>query len=209
VNRDDYIELVNWYGGFYELAIEYVPKGDDERLLKAIAAIWGSPLLTGPWQDRNQFGEASFLPDSLEFDSDNHLYGVLELPNRQSLGCLTVLVRESDDSDSTDRVDFCIPTGMLDLVFPVSYPLARSDNPWMKLIDPILLSLAERVYQASPFDMASIGEEVSGNPRRSTLSESTLVHGGIVLPSAFAKTFAASNAAIALPSGLHWFPPSD
>ena len=206
MKRSDYIAPENWYGSFYELAIEYVPQGDDERLRKAIAALWDMPSLVGPWRERQQFGQSPSRTDGLEFDESSRLYGVLELSNHQSLGCLSVTVREDSGPDCSDWLDFCIPTGMLELVFHVSYPLHSEENPWMQRIDTFLLSLAERVYQASPFELANIGEEVSGRPRRCELTESLLSLGGILLPLEFAKQFEANTTAVALPSGLRWFP---
>ena len=49
MERSDYVEPRNWYGSFYELAIEYHPVGDDPWLLKAITSAWATPYLTEAW----------------------------------------------------------------------------------------------------------------------------------------------------------------
>ena len=44
------------------------------------------------------------------------------------LGCVTHVVRETDGSD---WLGLCVPTGMLELVYDVAYPLYFESNLWM------------------------------------------------------------------------------
>lgn len=200
---DDYLSMERWFGSYYELAIEFYPRGDDARLLRALAAMWASPLLRGPWPEREQLGRAPTPPQRLEVEGSNRLYGLLQLPGALSIGCLSLTVREEHGSD---WLDFCLPTGMLQLAFPVRYPMKREDNPWLPAVDQVLLSMAERVYQASPFDMALIGEEASGQLRAQELTAVALARGGVLVPPSLTHQLGSSSAAVALPNGLHWFP---
>jgi hypothetical protein len=59
-------------------------------------------------------------------------------------------------------LDVCVPTGALEPVFKVCYPLDREENLWLDELDAALLVVADRVYGATAFDLAFVGEEVSG-----------------------------------------------
>ena len=67
-------------------------------------------------------------------------------------------------------------------------PLTYALNPWLRAVDERLVSIAERVSIATPFNFASIGEEagaMADPPPREGLAEwlQTVVAGGGVLVS--------------------------
>src|SRR6266487_4044744 len=149
MDRNDFLKGENWYGSYYELAIEFCPDGNDARLLRAIQALWQSEFLTGPWSRRENYMASAEMPILLERDP-NRLYGLIELPGRDAIGCLSMTVREEEGSD---WLDLCIPTGMLDLIFTVRYPLFSENwgvNPWMDDVEKAFVQIAETVYKASP-----------------------------------------------------------
>ena len=78
------------------------------------------------------------------------------------------VVREEGDFCS-DWLDVCVPTGALAQVFDVHYPLERKSNPWFDELDDALLAIADRIHRATAFDLAFIGEEMSGHVRASEL----------------------------------------
>ena len=206
MNRDDYINPKSWYGSYYELAMEYVPTGNDERLLKAINALWESPTLRGPWQAQEHFGQTAIVPSALEVDDYNWLSGFLLLADGREVGCMSITVREESGAD---WLDLCLPTGMLRRVFPLRYSIdatTRRENPWLDTIDEQFIAIAERVFNVAPFDFAMLGEEVSGMLRVETLTADQLSNGGILLPPKLSHKLGIVNPSQLHLSGLHWLP---
>lgn len=204
MNPDDYRSRERWFGSYYELAIEFYPRGDDARLLRAVAAMWASPLLHGPWPEREQLGRTPASPQRLDAEGFNRLYGVLHLPQGTTIGCGSLTVREEQGAD---WLDFYLPMGMLERMFPITYPLDRARNPWRSSVDQVLVDMAGRVYQAAPFDLALIGEEVSGSASARALTTDELAERGVLLPAAVVHEFKPRGTPIPLASGLTWFPP--
>lgn len=207
VDPHEFFEPENWLGSFYELAMEYAPYGDDKRLLHAQRTLWDTPSLRGPYAAPYESGDETFrlhsLPTSIGPEDTFHLHGVFNLPRDRSLGALSVTVREVDRSD---WLIFCLPTGMLELVYPhLDYPLERAANPWMDEIDSALLALAEAVYMVAPFNFALVGEEVSGVCSFGDLSAGRLPQSGFLVPSNAATQLRIDVPSVALQSGLSWF----
>jgi hypothetical protein len=201
-----FLDRENWLGSFYELAIEYSPPREDERLLKAIHALWSCQQLEGPVD--GPYGEqhvkqGSRLPLSLEPEDYHNLYGKIKLAEGNTVGCLSVTVREKGGSD---WLDLCIPTGMLGLAYQVEYPLFPSTNPWLSEIDHVFMTIAEKIYACSPFNLAIIGEEVSGYRYAQTITVDDLVRGGYLVPPELVQNLRPPVSHVNLPSGLCWFP---
>lgn len=206
MNREEFINSKNWNGSYYELAMEYVPTGNDERLLKAITALWESPTLSGPWQTQEQFGQTGIVPSTLEADGYNWLYGIFGLADDREVGCMSLTVREEGGSD---WLDLCLPTGMLRQVYPLRYSIdatTRRDNPWLDSIDERMIAIAEHIYSVAPFDFAMLGEEVSGMLHVETLTADQLSNGGMLLPPKLSHKLGIVNPRQLHVSGLHWLP---
>jgi hypothetical protein len=178
MNRDFFTRKENWFGSFYELAIELQTSHDDVYLEKALAALWKHPYLIGPWVDIKKFGlspdviRVSNFNDGTENFSFLRLYGVLSLPELgEQIGCLSIVVRETDGSD---WLDFCVPTGMLESILPVEHPLPTDNYPLVKVVDQYFLQMADMIYKQTPYDLALIGNEVSG-----IVNKDAIVSGGL------------------------------
>ncbi|WP_090980900.1 hypothetical protein [Paenibacillus sp. CF384] len=109
----------------------------------------------------------------------NHLYGILALADSTLLGCLSLTVREEEGSD---WLDFCIPLGMLEKKYAVSYPLIPENNSFLRELETVFFEISKTVYSIYPFDMALIGEEVSGMLYVDSLTEDDVLNGGVILP---------------------------
>lgn len=190
----------------YELAIEYRPKGDDARILDGLRALWKPPDVGGVWAWKDYLHRHN-LSEGLEFEEFQHGYGFLHLPGRPPIGCGSVVSRE-DDELGADWLVFYVPTGMLELVVAVEYPLwPRARNPWMDGLDGVLLQMAQRVYAVSPFQLALIGEEVTGGSRADQLRSEDVVRGGyLVGPEVFGRLRLDRARTVTLAGGLRWFP---
>jgi hypothetical protein len=199
-------EEEDWYGSYYELAIEYRPKGDDARILDALRAMWKPPDVEGVWA-RKDYVQRHNLSELLGFERFQHGYGLLRLPGHRQIGCCSDVIRE-DDELGADWLAFSVPTGMLELVVSVEHPLwPRVRNPWMDKLDGVLLQMAQRIYAASPFQLALIGEECSGLSRADQLRPEEVVRGGyLVGPEAFDRLRLRTARMVTLACGLRWFP---
>lgn len=160
MNYYEYTDLKNWTGGFYELSIEFHPVGNNKRLNDALIALQNCNFFDGLWQERENFQKNTLaLPLKIESDSVNLLYGTLSLTNELSLPCAVTIIRTNEESD---WLDIAIPEAIFEKMYPYKYPLTKDLNPWLNQVNGVLIKLAEFIYKYSPFDLAMIGEEVSG-----------------------------------------------
>jgi len=166
MNRDFYIEHENWYGSYYELAIELQSSHDNIRLEQALQALWSHPNLSGHWLSKENYEQSPDIFNvadkfhDLDKNSLIHLYGLFFMPEiDKQVGCLSIIVREKDGSD---WLEFCFPTEMLKSVFPLKKPFTHDENPWLAILDKYLLQMADIVYQQTRYELAFIGNEVSG-----------------------------------------------
>lgn len=206
-----YQKRENWHGSFLEIAIDLGPR-NDERLLSGFRAAWASPYLHGPLP--SPYGDPAAVLDRrfLEQEASHHAYGTIELPHsNRRLGCEVIAIRDDD----SDWLDVAVPTGMLELAYPVEYPLFSDTNPWIADVEACLVSVADGVYRAVPFDLATIGEEVSGlfyarsaDTKRAVTAEAVDRAGGFLISRALWEHLQPMAAAETLESGLRWVLPT-
>jgi hypothetical protein len=217
MDRDLFIQKGSWYGSFYELAIELQTSHDDIRLGKALETLWRHPNLSGHWLSIENFGQKPdviSIPNELQVESSNsfiNLYGLFSIPDiDKQVGCLSTIVRESNGSD---WLDFCFPIGMLKSAFSVNHQLEMREYPWSATLDRYLLQMADMIYQKTPFDLALIGEEVSGLVNKaSIISEGIesqikiydLSNNKIFLSPEFWNEISVDKNYEVTPSGLQW-----
>jgi len=109
------------------------------------------------------------------------------------------VVREEDGSD---WLDLCIPTGMLQLRFPVEYPLETHSNPWIHRLDDLYVAIASDVYSAAGFSLGLIGEEVSGELSSATLTSAEWERGPLLLSESLWTRFSPKREHRRLDNGL-------
>jgi hypothetical protein len=211
MNKLDYLRDENWSGGFYELAIEYYPKGNDSSLLRAMTVVWNKPSVVGPWKDRETF---MLQPSSIGKPYPNTLYGLLTLSNGHDAGCQMFTIRE-DAATGSDWLILGIPMGMLERVFHIVYPPADvspspENNAWMQELDRVLLELALTIYKTSPFNLAIIGHEVSGEAYQNGLTAEVFdvvsQYASFVLPFDVGQSLNREGETIVSFPELLWFP---
>ena len=217
MNRDFFTQKENWYGSFYELAIELQTSHDNVRLEQALEALWSHPNLSGHWLSIENYGQSPdviSIPNEFRFENSSsfiNLYGLFSIPDiDKQVGCLSTIVRETNGSD---WLDFCFPMGMLKRAFSVNHPLEMREYPWSVTLDKYLLQMADMIYQKTPFDLAFIGDEVSGLVNKaSIISEGIesqikiydLSKNKIFLSPEFWNEISLDKNYEVMPSGLQW-----
>ncbi|MER1959451.1 MAG: hypothetical protein ABS942_18875 [Solibacillus sp.] len=160
MNFLEYTAPENWAGGFYELSIEYHPVGNNNKINDVLIALQNCPFFDGLWEKRDNFKKDILtLPLEIENDSVTSIYGTVLVSDEITLPCVVTIIRINEESD---WLDIAIPQAILEKIYPYKYPLTSELNPWLKQVDEVLIKLAEFIYKHSPFNLAIIGEEVSG-----------------------------------------------
>ncbi len=165
-NRDD------WNGGFYELSIEYHPFGNDQRINEALTALHECSYIKS---------KSMSLPVQIEEGSVHTFYGSLSLSNSKGdeLPIMITVVRVNGESD---WLDIAIPQAAFEKKFRYKYPLTTELNPWLVKMNEVYVQLAETIYRNSPFDLAMIGEEISGCTNQADITYEVMQNLTCILP---------------------------
>ena len=193
-----FIKAENWHGSYYELCIELGASGHDHRLLAALQRLWSFPTLGGPWREHDEFG-ADPYEVTIAGVSDR-FYGTLAIPDADTVGCLTCVVREPDGSV---WLDLCIPTGMLELVYDVQYPLYFESNPWIPPLNSLFVDIANHFHAEIGFRLAIIGEESSGLTDADSITKPDLDRGLFLLPETLATSLSVQDQSQMCSQGLY------
>ncbi|AMO85406.1 hypothetical protein ABHM95_07095 [Solibacillus isronensis] len=92
-------------------------------------------------------------------------YKTIRLFDDFSLPCMVSIISTNEESD---WLDIAIPEAIFEKIYHYKYPLTKELNPWLEQVDEVLIKLAEFIYKHSPFDLAMIGEEISGYTNQQT-----------------------------------------
>lgn len=180
VNLSDFTNPEQWIGGFYELSIEFHPDGDDSRLNNALLVLQDCDFFKGLWLSRENFEALQVsLPINIEPDSVNQFYGILSLDYSDASPCLVSIIRINGESD---WLDISIPQSYLEKKYDLEYPLSKGYNPTLRQVDELFIKLAETIYNKAPFDLAMIGEEVSGYTTQENITAHCLDKITCILP---------------------------
>jgi hypothetical protein len=178
MDRREYLRDENWYGSFYEISLELGPTGNDRLALEALRALWSQPEIRGPWRERSDFDTER--DDAVITTEEGCLYGCFTLDDGTEVGCMSHLIHIPGESD---LLDLSIPTGMLELRFPISYPLDSATNPWMVQFEERLARIGAAIYGVAPFRLGLIGEEASAAPNSAAdLTADDCELGGFLVP---------------------------
>jgi hypothetical protein len=165
-NPDDITFADNWLGSYYQLAMLIGPQDDDtteDRLRSALRATWRDPTLDGCYLDRWMELETQqrVSPENLSVEH-GAAYGWANTPLGR-LVCATHIVRESSAPGRT-WVDLCLPVGALGDVEPrLEFPIGgEASRSWREPLDEWFAGIARGVARDATFQIAFIGEEVSG-----------------------------------------------
>ena len=145
----------NWFGGFYELALEY-RHVSEETLRSALRAIWSTPGVQGCYASNQVEPEAQVPMPAGHFIDGGHIYGVAELPAGHRLPCGLYVV--SLDTGET-WIDFYLPQGAIDSV-GLSHYEPRGSQEWRRPVDEWLCQIGQTAFDAAPFLLGLVGHEI-------------------------------------------------
>jgi hypothetical protein len=144
-------------GSHYEIAIELSVRADERRLREAVATLWKSGLVEGPWLSIEEIGVGPTVPlDQLSLE-ESWAYGLIV--GEKPLACVMHCIRESGGSD---WLDVSVSSPILESVLGIKDLSELDDDPRLEPVDESFAKIADRIYSAVPFELALIGEEVSG-----------------------------------------------
>jgi hypothetical protein len=191
----------NWQGSFYELGLAFaLQQLNQQRRSQLLQEVWNTPYLQGVVRERKDFGKSWLPPAAASTEADHHCYGCIRLNNGQIIGCGSLFI----EVKSITWFVFYIPLGMLDLVFPVNYPISKQNNPWRVEIDNRLASLGMRIYRTFPFELGAIGEEAGAVVSLERLQEEVSSDDGLLVPERLFHQLRLSPRGSRSPEGLWW-----
>jgi hypothetical protein len=168
-----------WNGGFYELDIQLGPQSE-ERVQRALEALWANPRLEGPYLDRDREPADQKVVDPRGGISEV-LSGIAALPDGAGVLCSSIVVLLDDGYE----LSLCIPVNALAVAWPQigDFPFVggRSspadggsearrplraprvpeddDRAWQEPLEEWLAGFGRAVFDAVPFPVALIGFE--------------------------------------------------
>jgi hypothetical protein len=204
INKKDFLNKTNWSGSYFQLAIEYSNRLDDKILMKIIRSAWEHMNLEGPWLNKLDFGSVPCDLTEIKINTfSNYLYGTITLPEQNTLGCLSLTVREEG---GVDWLVLCVPIGMLELNYDINYPLIPSNNPCIDNLEKVYIDIAQKIFDIHPFSLAIIGEEVSGILYEKTLTSKDVLKGGLIINNHTYERLQPQSEGIKLTDELWWYP---
>jgi hypothetical protein len=101
----------NWTGGFYELSLE-IGDRDDDRLQRALTALWGAAAITGCYRrrDREPADQVAAPVTVASLQEFGHLHGIARTPLGGSVVCGCFSTRFDD---AEDWLTLYLPLGAL------------------------------------------------------------------------------------------------
>ncbi len=148
-----------WAGGDYELKI-WLGAPSDERISEALASIWESSLLQGPYCDPHK----EPAEQTRVSPAEDLLYGLAHISGRQ-LPFRTFVLREEDEHGNrhADFLYLSLPLGGLETIYSVgAYPFGSIETArtWRPEVDAWFLQLLRGLNRPFSFQLGVIGFEV-------------------------------------------------
>ncbi|WP_218148292.1 hypothetical protein [Lentzea xinjiangensis] len=159
-----FTEPANWTGGFYELSVE-VGDRDDDRLQRALTALWRAVAITGCYssRDREPADQIAVPVTVASLEEFGHLHGVARPPFGGSVvfGCFSTRFE-----DAEDWLTLYLPLGALSVAepriggFPFGPEGGARSLSWRASLDTWLAGVAGQVFRQVDFRLGLIGFEV-------------------------------------------------
>lgn len=196
-----------WYGGFYELAIQVGPTGNDVAIADLLKTFWMLPNITGPYET-NEI-EPTDKPVVTADPDERHYYGFTQLSDGHTVVCGTYVVKETCEPGGSDWVLLYVPAQDLQSKLGSSDKCTKNigEVELAPLVD-FLVEAAGVAFNVAEFKLGLIGFEVSGETYAETITANDIqtLCMGVLLPHGHGLIKEAKEGRL-LPSGLVWYPP--
>lgn len=159
-----FTDTENWTGGFYELSME-IGDRDDERLQRAVTALWRAAGVTGCYggTDREPADQVEVPVSVASLEEFGHLRGIAHPPPGRAVvcGCLA-----SRFDDGPDWLTLYLPLGAFARVerrvggFPFGPAGGPGSRTWRAPLDTWLAGVANEIYRHVDFRLGLVGFEV-------------------------------------------------
>ncbi|MEU4766338.1 hypothetical protein AB0H12_24085 [Actinosynnema sp. NPDC023794] len=159
-----FTDAENWSGGFYELALE-IGDRDDERLQRALTALWRAAAVTGcyPDRDREPADQVAVPGTVASLEEFGFLRGVARPPLAGPVVCGCFATRIDD---AEDWLTWYLPLGALARAdrrvggFPFGPEGGAESLTWRAPLDTWLAGVADEVFREVDFRLGLIGFEL-------------------------------------------------
>jgi hypothetical protein len=190
----------SWSGSYYEVSMGYSReifyKREPSYYMKLL---WENPALCGVVRDPDQFGVSWQQIDALDTPQGQHFYGYMRFPTGQIIGCGS----QYTASKEMIWLTLYIPLSLLDLLFPIHYPVTHKESPWITQINKFLATIATQIYHEAPFLLAIMGEEATAFPLNTILT--AIAHNpGLLVPETTFRELDIKPYGTRLADGLWW-----
>jgi hypothetical protein len=192
-----------WLGSHYELALA-MPLGclGVATRVRFLTALQDGAHVRGYVSSRQDLG-APWLPLDDVTAQANYHWGVLRIPGKRLIGCMAMVLENEFEA----WCELAIPVGMLELIYPVAYPIDPA-TPWAGELDAFLAGLASRIYPQMPFTFGALGEEASAFvPTAEGVAAAALEGPGLIVPSTLFQRYNLMPHGTLLRDGLWWTGP--
>jgi hypothetical protein len=185
-----------WAGGHHQLKI-CLGSPSDARINEALASVWESYLLKGPYQERDEEP-----PDQPRVSPiDDHLFGMAQISgSRLPFGAFVIREEDQRGNRLADFVDLYLPLGGLATIYPIgsySFGSIQAAKTWRPEVDAWFVHFLRGLNRPFAFQIGVVGFEVQMTAATAPGWMSTLTAGerldGIILP---------GN------EGVEWHPPT-
>jgi hypothetical protein len=190
----------SWSGSYYEVSMEYSREVFYKRgPAYYMNLLWEHPALCGVVRTPDQFGLPWQQIDALDTPQGQHFYGCIRFPTGRIIGCGS----QYTASKEMIWLTLYIPLSMLDLLFPIHYPVTHEKNPWITQFDTFLATIATQIYHEAPFLLAVMGEEATAFPLNNILT--AIEHNqGVLVPETTFHKFDVKPYGTRVAEGLWW-----
>ncbi|KAB2335566.1 hypothetical protein [Bacillus mesophilum] len=163
-----------WRGSYYELEMQY--DGRDEEVINAALKTMAKHMNLVYKDNYVEKRQPVQLPIQISKEQIYSFIGKLTYSETITLNSLVEVILD----DETASVIVSIPLCEIEEYFSIHYPLTIKQNKWLKRMHEMFIELSVNIYGQSKFQLAMIGDEVSGYTIISEINSSDLCNEEII-----------------------------
>ncbi|MEW9108744.1 MAG: hypothetical protein AB2374_05295 [Cytobacillus gottheilii] len=162
------IDPEQWRGDYYELEMQY--DSSDEEVINAALKTMAKHMSLVYKDNYVEKRQPVQLPIQINKEQTYSFIGKLTYSKTITLNSLVEVILDGE----TASVIVSIPLCEIEEYFSIDYPLTIKQNQWLKRMHEMFIELSVIIYGQSKFQLAMIGDEVSGYTRIDEIKGSDL-----------------------------------